>query len=66
MFGRRRIEYKTNAQLRAMQRAGEVTSRALDAAVAAAVVPLRAQIDILTTERDNARAKVAAAKAALA
>jgi len=37
MFGRRRIEYKTNAQLRAMQRAGEVTSRALDAAVAAAV-----------------------------
>ncbi|MFF0944557.1 type I methionyl aminopeptidase [Kocuria sp. CPCC 205300] len=37
MFGRRRIEYKTNAQLRAMQRAGVVTSRALDAAVAAAV-----------------------------
>ncbi|MEX5269253.1 type I methionyl aminopeptidase [Kocuria sabuli] len=37
MFGRRRIEYKTNAQLRAMRRAGVVTSRALDAAVAAAV-----------------------------
>ena len=37
MFGRRRIEYKTNPQLRAMQRAGVVTSRALDAAVAAAV-----------------------------
>ncbi|ALU40661.1 methionine aminopeptidase [Kocuria flava] len=37
MFGRRRIEYKTNAQLRTMRRAGVVTSRALDAAVAAAV-----------------------------
>lgn len=37
MFGRRRIEYKTHAQLRTMQRAGVVTSRALDAAVAAAV-----------------------------
>ena len=37
MFGRRRIEYKTNAQLRVMQRAGVVTSRALDATVAAAV-----------------------------
>lgn len=36
MFGRRRIEYKTNAQLRTMARAGVVTSRALDAAVAAA------------------------------
>ena len=35
MFGRRRIEYKTHAQLRTMQRAGVVTSRALDAAVAA-------------------------------
>ncbi|MDO5617370.1 type I methionyl aminopeptidase [Kocuria sp.] len=37
MFGRRRIEYKTDAQLRTMVRAGQVTSRALDAAVAAAV-----------------------------
>ncbi|MBG7586876.1 MULTISPECIES: type I methionyl aminopeptidase [Rothia] len=36
MFGRRRIEYKTDAQLRTMARAGVVTSRALDAAVAAA------------------------------
>ncbi|WP_129360076.1 type I methionyl aminopeptidase [Rothia uropygioeca] len=35
MFGRRKIEYKTNQQLRAMARAGVVTSRALDAAVAA-------------------------------
>lgn len=35
MFGRRRIEYKTNEQLRTMVRAGVVTSRALDAAVAA-------------------------------
>lgn len=37
MFGRRRIEYKTDSQLRTMARAGVVTSRALDAAVAAAV-----------------------------
>lgn len=37
MFGRRRIEYKTDSQLRTMVRAGVVTSRALDAAVAAAV-----------------------------
>ncbi|WP_144791393.1 type I methionyl aminopeptidase [Kocuria palustris] len=37
MFGRRRIEYKSDAQLRGMVRAGIVTSRALDAAVAAAV-----------------------------
>lgn len=35
MFGRRRIQYKTNDQLRAMARAGVVTSRGLDAAVAA-------------------------------
>lgn len=37
MFGRRRVELKTDAQLAAMSRAGVVTSRALDAAVAAAV-----------------------------
>lgn len=37
MFGRRRIEYKTDEQLRGMVRAGLVTSRALDAAVGAAV-----------------------------
>lgn len=36
MFGRRKIEYKTDEQLRGMVRAGVVTSRALDAAVAAA------------------------------
>ena len=36
MFGRRRIEYKSDDQLRTMARAGVVTSRALDAAVAAA------------------------------
>lgn len=36
MFGRRKIEYKTDEQLRGMLRAGVVTSRALDAAVAAA------------------------------
>lgn len=35
MFGRRRIQYKTNEQLHAMVRAGVVTSQALDAAVAA-------------------------------
>ena len=35
MFGRRKIEYKTNSELRTMARAGVVTSRALDAAVAA-------------------------------
>lgn len=37
MFGRRKIEYKTDEQLRGMLRAGLVTSRALDAAVEAAV-----------------------------
>ncbi|MDO4253980.1 MAG: type I methionyl aminopeptidase [Kocuria sp.] len=37
MFGRRRIEYKTDEQLRTMVRAGIATSRALDAAVQAAV-----------------------------
>lgn len=37
MFGRRRIEYKTDEQLRGMLRAGLVTSHALDAAVEAAV-----------------------------
>lgn len=36
MFGRRRIEFKTDDQLRIMVQAGLVTSRALDAAVAAA------------------------------
>lgn len=36
MFGRRKIEYKTDEQLSGMVRAGVVTSRALDAAVAAA------------------------------
>ncbi|MEV8039329.1 type I methionyl aminopeptidase [Arthrobacter sp. NPDC080082] len=36
-FGQTRIEYKTNAQMRTMQEAGLVLSRALDAAVAAAV-----------------------------
>ncbi|WP_271403355.1 type I methionyl aminopeptidase [Kocuria palustris] len=36
MFGRRKIEYKTDEQLCGMVRAGVVTSRALDAAVAAA------------------------------
>ena len=35
-FGQPRIEYKTNAQMRAMHEAGLVLSRALDAAVAAA------------------------------
>ncbi|RUQ23414.1 type I methionyl aminopeptidase [Kocuria sp. HSID16901] len=38
MFGRRKIEYKTNDQLRKMVRAGVVTSRALDAAVSATAV----------------------------
>ena len=37
MFGRRRIEIKNDEQLRLMAQAGVVTSRALDAAVAAAV-----------------------------
>jgi methionyl aminopeptidase len=37
-FGQPRIEYKTPAQIRKMRQAGLVTSRALDAAVAAAVV----------------------------
>lgn len=37
MFGRRRIEYKTDEQLQIMLRAGDVTSRGLDAAVQAAV-----------------------------
>lgn len=37
-FGQPRIEYKTPAQIRKMRRAGLVTSAALDAAVAAAVV----------------------------
>lgn len=37
MFGRRRIEIKNDEQLRLMAHAGVVTSRALDAAVAAAV-----------------------------
>ncbi|MGO4186105.1 type I methionyl aminopeptidase [Pseudarthrobacter sp. TAF60_1] len=36
-FGQPRIEYKTNAQMRTMHEAGLVLSRALDAAVAAAV-----------------------------
>lgn len=36
-FGQTRIEYKTNAQIRTMHEAGLVLSRALDAAVAAAV-----------------------------
>ncbi|WP_432393601.1 type I methionyl aminopeptidase [Pseudarthrobacter sp. L19] len=36
-FGQTRIEYKTNAQMRTMHDAGLVLSRALDAAVAAAV-----------------------------
>ncbi|MDN3934973.1 type I methionyl aminopeptidase [Arthrobacter sp. YD4] len=36
-FGQTRIEYKTNAQMRTMHEAGLVLSRALDAAVAAAV-----------------------------
>lgn len=36
MFGRRRVQLKTDAQLALMARAGVVTSRALDAAVAAA------------------------------
>ena len=41
MFGRRKIEYKTDEQLCGMVRAGVVTSRALDAAVAVkeAVLP---------------------------
>lgn len=38
MFGRRKIEYKSNDQLRKMVRAGVVTSRALDAAVEATAV----------------------------
>lgn len=37
MFGRRRIQLKSDAELAAMSRAGVVTSLALDAAVAAAV-----------------------------
>lgn len=37
MFGRRKVELKSDAQLELMSRAGVVTSRALDAAVAAAV-----------------------------
>ena len=37
MFGRRKVELKSDAQLAVMARAGVVTSRALDAAVAAAV-----------------------------
>ena len=37
MFGRRKIQLKSDAELAAMARAGVVTSRALDAAVAAAV-----------------------------
>ena len=37
MFGRRKVELKSDAQLALMSRAGVVTSRALDAAVAAAV-----------------------------
>ncbi|MDO4918705.1 type I methionyl aminopeptidase [Kocuria sp.] len=36
MFGRRKIQVKSDAELAAMARAGVVTSRALDAAVAAA------------------------------
>ena len=37
MFGRRKIQLKSDAELAAMSRAGVVTSLALDAAVAAAV-----------------------------
>ena len=37
MFGRRKIQVKSDAELALMARAGVVTSRALDAAVAAAV-----------------------------
>lgn len=37
MFGRHKVQLKTDAQLALMARAGVVTSRALDAAVAAAV-----------------------------
>lgn len=37
MFGRRKVQLKTDAQLALMARAGVVTSRALDVAVAAAV-----------------------------
>ncbi|CAL8899115.1 methionine aminopeptidase [Kocuria varians] len=37
MFGRRKIQVKSDAELAVMARAGVVTSRALDAAVAAAV-----------------------------
>lgn len=37
MFGRRKVELKSDAQLAVMSRAGMVTCRALDAAVAAAV-----------------------------
>ena len=36
MFGRRKIQLKSDAELAAMSRAGVVTSLALDAAVAAA------------------------------
>lgn len=38
MFGQPRIQYKTNAQMRTMQKAGLVLIKALDAAVEAAVV----------------------------
>lgn len=51
MFGRRRIEYKSDDQLRTMARAGVVTSRALDAAVAAAAPGVStADLDVVFRE----------------
>lgn len=51
MFGRRKIQYKTNQELRAMVRAGVVTSQALDAAVEA-TAPGVTTVELDRTFRD--------------